>query len=115
MTPALQWACIEAVLDPTLGPEQQVRRPVLVVSNEPFNQAMPSVTVIPLTSVARDLYPAEVFLPEGIAGQPLASIAMAHQIRTITKERLVRPLGYLDDPELRSAVANALREHLDLT
>jgi len=109
-----QWGLFEADLDPVAGSEQRGRRPVLVVSNEEFNQAMPNVTVLPLTSTKRRLYPSEAFLPEGQAGQPDDSIIMAHQIRTISKERLTTRLGYLDDAELRRAVARAIREHLDI-
>ena len=86
--PDFQWAVMGANLDPPAGAEQKGTRPVLIVSNEEFNQVMPNVTVLPLTSTKRRLYPSEVFLPQGKAGQPLDSIIMAHQIRTISKERL---------------------------
>jgi len=109
-----QWAVMEADLDPVAGAEQKGKRPVLIASNEEFNQAMPNVTVLPLTSTKRHLYPSEVFLPQGKAGQPLDSIIMAHQIRTISKQRLKALLGYLEDPQLRYEVREAIREHLDL-
>jgi mRNA interferase MazF len=85
---AYQWAVMQATLDPGAESEQKGMRPVLIVSNEEFNQALSNVTVLPLTSTRRNLYPAEVFLPSGIAGQPSDSIIMAHQIRTISKKRL---------------------------
>jgi mRNA interferase MazF len=84
-----------------------------VVSNEDYNQAMPNLTVLPLTSTQRTLYPAEVFLPRG-AGQPLDSIVMAHQVRTIAKERVQSLLGYVEDEPLRQAVREAIADHLDL-
>ena len=112
--PALQWAVMEADLDPTKGAEQKGTRPVLIVSNEEFNQAMPNVTVLPLTSTKRRLYPSEVLLPKGKAGQPADSIVMAHQIRTISKQRLGRLLGYLDGSQLQQEVREAVKEHLDL-
>ncbi|MFC1983214.1 type II toxin-antitoxin system PemK/MazF family toxin [Chloroflexota bacterium] len=56
-----------------------------------------------------------VRLPEsGEAGQPLDSIIMAHQIRTISKQRLKGLLGYLEDPQLRDEVCTAIKEHLGL-
>ncbi|MBI3977579.1 MAG: type II toxin-antitoxin system PemK/MazF family toxin [Chloroflexi bacterium] len=76
---ALQWAVVEADLDPVRGSEQRGQRPVLIVSDEEFNQAMPNVTVLPLTSTQRRLYPSEVLLPSGQAGLPRASIVMAHR------------------------------------
>ena len=111
---AFQWAVMEADLDPTAGAEQKGTRPVLIVSNEEFNQAMPNVTVLPLTSTKRRLYPSEVLLPKGTAGQPADSIIMAHQIRTISKQRLGRLLGYLDGSQLQQEVREAVKEHLDL-
>jgi mRNA interferase MazF len=111
---AFQWSVYEAHLDPVAGAEQKGIRPVLVVSNEEFNQAMPNVTILPMTSTQRRLYPSEIFLTEGKAGQPLKSIVMAHQIRTISKQRLGKMVGYLDDIQLRHEVHRAIKEHLDM-
>ena len=110
---AFQWTVYEANLDPVAGAEQKGVRPVLVVSNEEFNQAMPNVTVLPMTSTQRRLYPSEILLPEGKAGQPLKSIVMVHQIRTISKQRLGKVVGYLDDIQLRHEIHRAIKEHLD--
>jgi mRNA interferase MazF len=109
-----QWAVMEANLNPATGAEQKGIRPVIIVSNEEFNQAMPNVTVLPLTSTSRQLYPSEVFLPKGKAGQPLDSIIMAHQIRTISKQRLVGMLGYLEDAQLQNEIRTAIKEHLEI-
>ena len=109
-----QWAVIEANLDPVVGAEQKGIRPVLIVSNEEYNQTIPNVTILPLTSTQRRLYPSEVLLLKGKAGQPLDSIIMAHQIRTISKQRLKGLLGHLEDPQLRLEVCKAIKDHLDL-
>lgn len=110
----LQWAVMQANLNPVIGTEQQGARPVLIISNEDYNQAVPNVTVLPLTSTMRRLYPSEILLPAGKAGQPLESIVMAHQIRTISKQRLGRLFGYVDDSDLRHEVHRAIKEHLDM-
>jgi len=112
--PPLRWAVMLADLDPVRGSEQRGLRPVLIVSNEEFNQAMPNVTVVPLTSTRRRLYPSEVLLPSGHAGLTHDSIAMAHQIRTISKERLRDVWGHVDELSLRQAVLEAIKEHFDL-
>jgi mRNA interferase MazF len=111
---ALQWAVMEANLDPVEGAEQKGLRSVLIVSNEEYNQTIPNVTVLPLTSTKRNLYPSEVLLIKRKAGQSLESIVMTHQIRTISKKRLGKLLGYLDDPDIRHEVKRAIIEHLDL-
>ena len=110
----LQWAVIEANLNPVTGAEQKGTRPVLIVSNEEYNIAMQNVTILPLTTTHRRLYPAEVLLPERKAGQPLKSIVMAHQIRTISKQRLGKLFGHLDDVTIRLEINSAIKEHLDL-
>jgi mRNA interferase MazF len=110
----LQWAVMDANLDPAVGAEQKGTRPVLIVSNEEYNQTVRNVTIIPLTSTKRRLCPCEVFLAKGKAGQPLDSIIMAHQVRTISRQRLGRVLGYLEDTQLRSDVRGSIKEHLDL-
>ena len=110
----LQWSIFEANLNPVIGAEQKGTRPVLIVSNEEYNQAMPNVTVLPLTTTQRRLYPSEVLLPQRKAGQPLNSIIMTHQIRTISKQRLGKLFGHLDDTMLRLEINSAIKEHLDL-
>jgi mRNA-degrading endonuclease toxin of MazEF toxin-antitoxin module len=45
---------------------------------------------------------------------PLKSIAMAHQLRTISRDRLGTPFGVLANTELRDAVRGAIRVYLDL-
>ena len=112
--PVFQWAVIQANLNPTIGTEQKGIRPVLIISNEDFNQTVSNVTVLPLTSTRRRLYPSEAFLPGGKAGQPLDSIIMAHQIRTISKQKLAGLLGYLEDIEFQTAVSTAIKDHLEL-
>ena len=112
--PVFQWAVMQANLNPGIGSEQKGTRPVLIVSNEEFNQVISNVTVLPLTSTKRNLYPSEVFLPKGRAGQPSDSIIMAHQIRTISKKRLIDLIGYLEDAQLQQEVREAIKEHLNL-
>jgi mRNA interferase MazF len=112
--PDFRWSVFEADLDPVTGSEQKGIRPVLVISNEEFNRAMPNITVLPLTSTKRRLYPSEVFLPAGTAGQPADSIVMAHQVRTISKTRLGTRIGRLDNIACRIRICAAVKEHFDI-
>jgi mRNA interferase MazF len=111
-----QWRLIRADLDPVTGSEQGGMRPVLVVSRESINSALPIVGVLPLTTYkpGRRIYSTEVLLPAGAAGQPADSIVMAHQVRTISTTRLGEPYGELTDSGLRDAVRRAMRVYLDL-
>jgi len=112
--PVWRWAIVLANLDPIVGSEEGKQRPVLVVSNEDTNQVLTNVTVLPLTSTQRKLYPSEVLIPAGVGGLPKNSIGMAHQIRTISKRRIVKTYGHLSDPALQEAVRDAILDHLDL-
>jgi mRNA interferase MazF len=114
--PAFQWRLFRASLDPATGSEQAGTRPVLVVSREVINRALPVVAVVPLTTLkpGRRVYSTEVLLPAGAAGQPDDSLALAHQVRTISTHRLGAPYGDLADPGLRAKVREALRVYLDL-
>ena len=97
-----KWSVFLADLNPTVGSEQRGRRPVLVVSDEDFNQLMPVVSVLPITSLkpGRRVYPNEVLLTKGAGGLDVTSLALAHQIRTIAKDRLIEHLGTIIDEEM---------------
>lgn len=114
--PPRRWSVLLADLDPVAGHEQAGRRPVLVVSNEAFNQATGLLTVLPLTRLreGRRLYPNEVLFPAGLAGQPNDSLVLAYQIRTISAARVHTALGRLTDAGLRRRIADALLDHLEL-
>jgi mRNA interferase MazF len=116
--PVHQWDTFVADLEYPVGSEQGgARRPVIVVSNDGFNAAFPVVTVIPLTKregKKRRVYPFEVAIPAKLAGNPVASIAMPYQIRTIDKTRLLQPLGRVADSAVRRSIEDRIIEHLGI-
>lgn len=111
-----KWGVFLADLNPVIGSEQKGKRPVLVVSDEDFNSLMPVVTVVPITSLKprRRVYPNEAMLEKGVAGLEARSLALAHQIRTISKERLVTRIGVVTEEAVRGAVVDALKVHLNI-
>ena len=111
-----RWRAFVADLDPVVGSEQAGTRPALVVSDESFNRRMPLVTVLPLTSrkPGRQLYLNEVLLESGTAGLSLDSIVLVPQVRTISKRRLLTPLGYLDSQDKQQQIMEVLRKHLGM-
>lgn len=115
-TTPLQWSVFSVDLDPTLGSEQAGRRPVLIVSRESANAVLPVVSAIPLTTrkPRRRIYPNEALVAKGQAGLKRDSVAMAHQLRSLSKTRLGRRIGHLDDPDVRDEVRSAMRTQLDL-
>jgi mRNA interferase MazF len=111
-----KWYVFMADLNPVIGSEQQGRRPVLVISDETTNSVMPVVTILPITSLkkGRRVYPNEVLLKKGVAALEADSIALAHQIRTISKQRLMNCLGEISDVNLQTQINDAMRVHLNL-
>src|SRR3990170_8446194 len=98
----MRWGIFRAAQGSGEGSEQAGRRPAMVISNDSFNEVMPIVTVLPLTSLkpGRRIYPSEVLLSRGEANLPADSIVLAHQIRTISKTRLRNRYGHINGPEI---------------
>lgn len=111
-----RWRLFIANLDPVVGSEQAGTRPVLVVSEEDYNQRMPLVTVIPLTSrkPGRNLYHNEVLLGAGTGGLSLDSIVLVPQVRTISKRRLQASLGFLEAIGKQEQILEILMKHLGM-
>lgn len=111
-----KWTIFFADLNSAKGSEQRGRRPVLVISDEVFNREMPTITVLPITSLkkGRKVYPNEVLLPKEVTGLPHDSLVLVHQIRTISKGRLEKVVGGIKKMELVEAINNALKIHLNL-
>lgn len=112
----LRWGIFQADLNPIKGSEQGGKRPVLVVSRESINRSIPVVGVCPVTSLkpGRRIYATEVLLPQGSGGLTSDSLVMAHQIRTVSKERLGTRLGTLNDAHLKNCIRESLRLFLEL-
>jgi mRNA interferase MazF len=111
-----QWGVFWADLNPTKGSEQSGVRPVLVVSSEEVNEALSVVTILSLTSLkqGRKIYPIEVLLTANITGLSKDSIAMAHQIRSLSKERLIEQCGFIESHDIRNEIKATIKIYLDM-
>ena len=107
----------EAELRPRSGSEQSGRRPVLVISNDGFNEidAWSSVVVVPCSTSdkQRARGPTAVPLKKGAGGLRKGSVVVCHQVTTLDRDKLVTRWGALDADEL-AAVEDGLRAALDL-
>lgn len=105
-------------LDPVRGSEISKRRPAVIVSNDAANATAVKLgrgvlTVVPVSSNLRRVYPFQVLLPAHETGLHTDSKAMAEQVRSVAFERLA---GHVADvpASLMAALDAALRLHLAL-
>lgn len=89
-----------------IGHEAASIRPALVVSDDPANR-FGLVTVCPIGRAKRG-YPTRVEIEAGGSGLDETSYVRAEQVRTVSTERLVQPLGRAD-VVVAHEVARALR------
>lgn len=99
-----------ADLAETRGREQAGPRPILVVSHDVFNERSGTVIAMAITSSRqRAGYPLTWPVPAGVLSR--LSWVKISQVRTLSTERLGKPIGRLDEAQL-SEVVGALLEIL---
>lgn len=93
-----------ANLDPIVGHVQAGRRPVIVVSVDPFNQSGSRlVIVVPLTRTdRRNPFHVPIVPPDGNLRYP--SFALCEMVRSISTDRLQFRIGVIDQGSMAQIV-----------
>lgn len=105
----------DARLEPVEGSEQGGTRPVIIVTRDAINAYSPVVLAIPCTTyqAGKRVYPTQVLIQSPDGRLTNDSIAMADQVRVLSKTRLLRLRGLLSD-EVMLLLNQALLIALDL-
>src|SRR3989344_3631843 len=90
-----------ADLNPAKGSEQAGKRPVVIVSGDSLNEALPIVIVVPISSKIKSYPTCVLLLASKTNGLKNDSEAVPFQIRAISKKRLTKQVGHIAENELR--------------
>jgi len=96
-------------LESSVGGEIRKKRPAIIVSNDSANKYLNRVQVLPVTSNIEKLYPSEAY----ITINKKRGKAMADQLTTVSKKRLINKIGNISSSEMKK-VNRAIKTHLNL-
>jgi len=91
-----QYQIVLVNLDPTIGSEIKKARPCVVISPDEMNKFLRTIIIAPMTTTSRK-YPTRI---EAKHDRKISWIVI-DQIRTIDKQRIIRILGRLSQPEIK--------------
>ena len=95
--------------EPSVGGEIIKKRPAVIISNDAANKYLNRVQVVPLTSRVGRVFPSETLVMLG----DRESKAMADQLTTVSKQRLINREGRLASADMRK-VERAVKVQLGL-
>jgi len=100
----IQYQIVLVNLDPTIGSEIKKTRPCVIISPNEMNKYLRTIVVAPMTTKSKR-YPTRV----EIKHDNRIGWIVLDQIRTIDKQRIVKNLGKLSQPEIKE-LKSILRE-----
>ena len=99
-----QYQVVLVNLDPTIGSEMKKTRPCVIISPDEMNKYLQTIIIAPITSSSKS-YPTRVILKN----TKVKGWIVLDQIRTIDRQRVIKPLGILTEKEILN-VKSIIRE-----
>ena len=90
----------QADLNPIKGSEQSGIRPVVIISGDLLNKYLNVVITCPLTSQIKKYKGNPILEPDNTNGLRRTSEVLTFQIRSMSKERLVKKIGTIGNRDL---------------
>ena len=91
-----QYQIVLVNLDPTIGSEIKKTRPCVIISPNEMNRHLRTIIVAPMTTKSRK-YPTRI----EVKHDKKTGWIVIDQIRTIDKQRIIKILGELSNPEIK--------------
>lgn len=99
-----QYQIVLVNLDPTQGGEIQKTRPCVIISPDEMNRHLRTIIIAPMTTKSRK-YPTRI----EVKHDNKIGWIVIDQIRTIDKQRIIKPIGSLSRPEIKE-IKSVLKE-----
>ena len=100
----MQYQIVLVNLDPTIGGESKKTRYCVIISPDEMNKHIRTIIVAPMTTTTRK-YPSSIEVKHD---QKIGWIVI-DQIRTIDKQKIIKTLGRLSQPEIKE-VKSVIKE-----
>lgn len=98
---------VSVCLDPTIGAEIKKTRPCVVVSPDEMNSVLRTVIILPITSTKKEIPTRVLIKATPTSGLTNDSYAVADQVKTINKMRILSKIGQVS-PEEEKDLADVL-------
>lgn len=96
----------EVFFDPTVGSEQSGRRPAVIISGNLANKHLNTVIVCPITSKLKNYHGNLIVEPNTKNGLNKKSEVLSVHVRSISKQRFKKKLGYFNLTEMDVIIQN---------
>jgi mRNA interferase MazF len=91
-----QYQIVLVNLDPTVGSEIKKTRPCVIISPDEMNKFLRTIIIAPMTTSSKK-YPTRI----EVKHDKKIGWIVIDQIRTIDKQRIIKILGRLSQPEIK--------------